>query len=463
MYRFLFALVLISAGVFAPAALGADSSPIDLQSLIDAAEPGDVLVLDQPVYEGGITIKKPLTLIGEGMPVIDARGEDSVILVEADDVTVDGFIIKASGASLDREDAGVSLTGKRATIRNNQFEDVLFGVFLRAAPDSLVEGNTFGAKDVFIANRGDGIRLWEAERSVVQDNIVEGGRDTVFWFTDEVEVRNNQISGGRYGLHFMYSDGAIVEGNTLTENSVGAFMMYSRDVTVRNNVMAENFGPSGYGLGLKDMDRVAIEGNRMVGNRIGIYYDNTPYAHDEFGYTSHNLIAYNRTGVLLQPSVKRNFFSENAFIDNGEQVGFSGTGSISGNEWSLNGVGNYWSDFAGYDANGDGVGDVTYKIDDLYNTLTDSHPELAFFQDTPAARAMSLSADLFPVLRPDPLVEDAHPLIARPQLSVLPGDSGNAGRAALLLTSFVMVTGAIALMAIPSRHRRTAPNRKAHA
>ena len=37
-----------------------------LQEAINNASPGDVIKLGDAVYEGGITINKPLTIIGEG-------------------------------------------------------------------------------------------------------------------------------------------------------------------------------------------------------------------------------------------------------------------------------------------------------------------------------------------------------------------------------------------------------------
>jgi nitrous oxidase accessory protein len=440
-------------GIAIPAATATDGDIVDLQSIIDAADPGSTITLDAGTYAGGVHIDKALTITGEKGAVIDGGGQGTLIEVTAPDVTIEGLTLRASGASLDREDSGVSVLAPRVTIRNNTFDDVLFGVFLRKAPDSVVANNVFGAKDVFIANRGDGIRLWESERSLVENNVIHGGRDTVFWFTDEVVVRNNEVTDGRYGLHFMYSDGAIVEGNVLSDNSVGAFMMYSRDVTIRNNIMAENHGPSGYGIGFKDMDRVTADGNRFIGNRVGMYFDNTPYTHNEHEYITGNLIAYNKVGVLLQPSVKRNIFSGNAFIDNTEQVGVSGSGEFSGNEWSMDGVGNYWSDFAGYDADGNGVGDVSYRVDDLYNTLTDKHPNLQFYQDTPAAKAIALAAEMFPVLKPRPILEDEFPLTERPVMASVRTDTS--GTTALAFVSVAMVIGAAAAVVIPSRRRRS--------
>jgi nitrous oxidase accessory protein len=342
----------------------------------------------------------------------------------------------------------------RIVVRGNRFEDVLFGTFLRKSPDSVIADNDVGAKDLDLGRRGDGIRIWESPRTLIEGNTVIGGRDSVFWFSDGVIVRNNVVKDGRYGLHFMYSDGAIVEGNELVGNSVGSFLMYSAGLELRNNIMAENYGPSGYGVGLKDMDGVHATGNRFIGNRVGMYLDNTPWSYDKHQTVSGNLFAYNKVGVLFQPSVERNHFTENAFIDNGEQVAITQSGTFEGNEWEAAGVGNYWSDFAGYDADGDGIGDVPYRLEELYSTLTDNHPDLVFFNETPAAKAVDLAARMFPVLRPRPKVEDAHPLTALPEFPPIAGMGADSSSPSLLVVSVLLVLGAVAIIAVPMRRQR---------
>ncbi len=438
----------------APSAPTPPETSIDLQAMIDAAPPGSIIDLSSGTYTGHVTIDKPLTITGHDWPVIDGGGSGTIIEVSSPDVTIENLIIRASGASLDREDSGISVLAPRVTITNNRLEDVLFGMFLRAAPDSVISNNIVGAKDVFIANRGDGIRLWESAGSIVEGNTIEGGRDTVFWFTDDVVVRNNEISDGRYGLHFMYSDRATIEGNILSANSVGLFMMYGLGVTITNNVMADNSGPSGYGLGLKDMDDFTVEGNRFVSNRVGIYLDNSPSSVRSEGWIVGNLLAYNRVGVLFLPSVKRNNLSGNTFIDNVEQVGITATGNFGGNAWSVDGRGNYWSDFAGYDADGDGIGDVSYQVDNLYNTLTDKYPDLAFFNETPASKVIGLAAQMFPVLRPEPIMEDEHPLVKRPELTPIHNLSRGPSYG-LLVASLLMLVGGAAVALLPSRRRHS--------
>lgn len=445
-------LIIALAFAATPPASTASESPINLQAIVDDATPGSTINLGPGTYAGGVTINKPLTIAGHGWPVIDGGGSGTIIEVTAPDVTIENTIIRGSGASLDREDSGVSVLAPRVTINNNRFEDVLFGMFLRSAPGSTISNNIIGAKDVFIANRGDGIRIWESAESVIEDNVIYGGRDTVFWFSDRVVIRNNRVTGGRYGLHFMYSDEATIEGNILTSNSVGLFMMYSRNATIRNNVMADSYGPSGYGLGFKDMDDFTVQGNRLVSNRTGIYLDNSPSSVGSEGRIEGNLLAYNQVGILFLPSVKHNTVSGNTFIDNAEQVGITSSGSFGGNAWSENGRGNYWSDYAGYDADGDGIGDISYQVDDLYNTLTDKYPDLAFFKGTPASRAIGLAARMFPILRPEPIIEDENPLIRRPELDPIRNVSGARG-SGLLIVSLFMLAGAMALIYLPSRRR----------
>jgi nitrous oxidase accessory protein len=415
-------LAAILLGVVAPTAAAAQQLQ-DLQALIDDTAPGATLILPAGTYRGGVTINKPLTIRGSDWPVVDGGGAGSVFAVNSPDVAIEGLVITNTGISLDRENAGVSSEkSPRLTVQGNRFEDVLFGVFLRTSPDARVVDNVVGAKQFEPGRRGDGIRLWESPDSLVQGNTIVGGRDTVLWFSNGVQVRDNFVAEGRYGLHFMYSDGAVVEGNRLERNSVGLFSMYSNNLVLRDNVIAENNGPSGYGVGLKDMDGVTATGNRFIGNRIGLYLDNSPWSYDGHQTFENNLFAYNDVGVLFQPSVKRNHFTGNAFIDNGEQVGVQGTGEFSGNTWTTAGVGNYWSDFAGYDADGDGVGDVPYLLDDLYSELTDDHPSLQFFDQTPASQAVDLAARMFPVFRPRPKVEDTAPLVHMPVLpTVVPG------------------------------------------
>lgn len=444
-------LVVVLAGPSGSGGAGAraaDEDATDLQALVDGAEPGSELRLPAGTYRGGVVVDKPLRIVGEGWPVVDGQGDGNILEITAPDVTIEGLVLRGSGSSLDRENAGVSSDGSAGIrIVGNRFEDVLFGVFLRRAPDSLVADNVIGAKELSLGRRGDGIRLWESPGTTIEGNTVTDGRDSVLWFSEGLVVRDNVVKRGRYGLHFMYSDDALVEGNWLEGNSVGGFLMYSRNLTLRDNVAFDNRGPSGYGFGFKDMDGIEADGNRLVDNRVGLYFDNSPWSTDVYQHFRRNVVAYNDIGLEFNPSVKRNVFSANAFIDNREQVSLTGGGTfVDNNEWTADGVGNFWSDYAGYDSDGDGLGEVPYRAEDLFGELTDDHPEVAFFSNSPAARAVDMAAQAFPVLRPDPKLVDEAPMVSPPDVPPLARAPAEGSRGLLAVASLAMVGLAAAVV-----------------
>ncbi len=384
----------------------------DLAGAITSARPGATVEVPAGTYEGSWVIDRPNTHVADGAGILDGGGDGDVIQITAPDVTVRGFVIRNTGKSLDRENAGITVLAPRVVIENNTLTDVLFGIYLKGSVDSVIRGNTIGGKDLAVQRRGDGIRICQSHRTVIEHNIVDESRDTVMWFSDEVRLRHNRITNGRYGLHFMYSDGNVIEDNHVEGNSVGAFLMYSKGLVLRRNVFSANRGPSGYGVGLKDMDDTTAEDNLFVGNRVGLHLDSSPssvHAHD---FYVRNAFLYNDIGIAFMPSVKRNHFGDNSFVDNLQQVVVLGGGRFEGNFFSVDGRGNFWSDYRGYDLDGDGLGDVPHRAESLFENLMDREPVLRLFQFSPAAQAVEMAARAFPVVKPQPKFRDTAPLMA---------------------------------------------------
>jgi len=432
-------LTFVALGALSAVAMG----EFDLHKRIAAAASGETITVPAGEYGGPVQINKPLTLVADGEVIFNGNGQGDVVTITAPDVTLRGFIIENTGDSLDRENAGVTVLKPRAVIENNTLRDVLFGIYLKKAEESIIRNNTIGGKDLGIARRGDGIRLWYSKNVLIENNTVTRSRDAVMWFSDNVTLRHNIVTHGRYGLHFMYSDNNVLEHNRLRHNSVGAFLMYSRNLTLRENVFMRNRGPSGYGIGLKDMDRVVAEDNVFIGNRIGVYLDNSPWSmnvHDDF---RRNVFAYNDIGVAFQPSVKRNRFTNNTFFENQQQVAVLGGGNFSGNDFTIDGRGNYWSDYRGYDLDGDGIGDLPYESVSLFEDLMNRESNLRLFLHSPAQQAIDMAARAFPVVQPRPKFTDEAPLMqpVRAAVSVKSDQSPAtmAGAALLLLIAAIAV------------------------
>ncbi|MFN0059974.1 MAG: nitrous oxide reductase family maturation protein NosD [Planctomycetota bacterium] len=378
---------------------------------IAEAAAGATVEIAPGVYREHIRIEKSITLIGRGRPVIDGGGEGDIIEITAPDVTVRGFSIRNTGVDLDKENVAVRVLAPRAVIEDNELEDILFGIDLREAADSVIRGNRIGGKRLDIARRGDGLRLWRSNGTLIEANTIHDGRDSIMWYSSHVLVRGNRSEDCRYGLHLMFSDEITIEDNVLTGNSVGIYAMYSAGITMRRNQLIRNRGPSGYGLGLKEADRFTVRENLFTQNRVGVYVDGSPFTTTQPGVFERNMLAYNDVGFMFLPSARGNEITENNFIDNLDQVCVAGRGRLDANRFWKGERGNYWSDYTGYDQNRDGVGDFVQEAQTLFDNLMEREPKLRLFLFSPAQQAIEFLGRVLPAVRPEPKFTDEVPLM----------------------------------------------------
>ena len=397
------------------------------------AQDGDRIEVRGGEFPGGLIIDKSIELIGVDDPLIDGAGEGTLVAITAPDVTIDGFTLRNSGNSHDKEDTAILVDAPGATIVNNTLENVLFGIYLRQAPDALIRNNHITALPVDVALRGDGIRVWYSDNVTIDGNFASDGRDMILWYSNDAVVTGNTFDRNRYGMHLMFSDRAVVEGNSLNENTIGLYVMYSRDIIIVGNSLSNNAGATGGGLGLKDVDGARVEGNRFVNNQTAIQIDTSPREPNIENYIIGNVIAFNDIGIGIQPAVRHNTLLDNAFIDNNEHVSLMGRGQLRDITWAAEGRGNYWSDYAGYDADGDGVGDLPYVSRQLFESLLADYPELRLFSYSPASMAIDFAAEAFPSFRPTVKFEDPHPLMSPEGSPLLPAIENQSDNRRVLL------------------------------
>jgi len=78
--------------------------------------------------------------------------------------------------------------------------------------------------------------------------------------------------------------------------------------------------------------------------------------------------------------------------------------------WSDESGGNHWSGYQGYDLDRDGIGDVAFDIQNVFQVMEGEIPEIRFYLFSPAAEVLRAAERALPILRSSD-AEDPRPLI----------------------------------------------------
>jgi len=203
----------------------------------------------------------------------------------------------------------------------------------------------------------------------------------------------------------MYSHDNHVHDNAYVDGVVGVFVMYSKRVTLERNLVLNASGASGMAIGLKDSGDVIARDNVLVHDTIGFYIDETPGTLGETLRLEGNVIRQCTTAVRFHTSPQRTTFAGNDLADNARQIAAAAGTEPTGASWTDN----YFDDYAGYDLDGDGVGDLPYRAESASEDLVAQHPELAFLRGAPALALVDIGSRLLPLWEPRELLVDARP------------------------------------------------------
>ena len=342
--------------------------------------------------------------------MIRSAGEGTTVRLEGDGVSLLGVSVDGSGGRFDLLDAAVHVSGDGARVEGVQVRNAVFGILVERARHATVRGNRVrGDAAQSLGLRGDGIRLWETHDSAIEDNELCDSRDMVLWYASRNRVARNRIANGRYGAHLMYSHGNQIVENRFTGNVTGLFVMYSRDVVVERNVFADSGGAAGVGLGLKESGNVRVRGNLFAHNTVGLYVDTSPLWPDDVNRIEGNVFRLNAAAVSFLGPTARNELVGNELRDSAVQVEVQGGGDARAALWR----GNAFDDYAGYDLDGDGTGDVPYELRSLSADLVSGTPALAFFRGTPALALAEAIGRIVPLFEPRLLLVDPEPRMAQ--------------------------------------------------
>jgi parallel beta-helix repeat protein len=182
-----------------------------------------------------------------------------------------------------------------------------YGIMLGDSNDNSLTGNTASGN-----NRGIGLAL--SNRNKLASNTASDNQDCGIGVLNECRnnsLANNTASGNATGLYLAYCSANTVADNTVTSNKTNG--IWIRSVSLDNSVT----------------------GNTVSNNGVGIFI----YGGSKNNRIYHNNFLGNQAQTSISPSSSDNLFS----LDRPEG-------------------GNYWSDWTGPDADGDGLVDSPYRF-----------------------------------------------------------------------------------------------------
>jgi len=244
---------------------------------------------------------------------------------------------------------------------------------------------------------------WYCDSLVIERNIVMNHRDGIYLeFVDDSRIEENTSKNNlRYGLHFMFSDRDQYLNNIFESNGAGVAVMFSKYIKMNGNIFKKNWGTAAYGLLLKEITDGEIVGNIFSENTSGIYAESASRM-----MINGNDFIRNGWALKILGSCVDNTFSENNFISN--TFDLVTNASTNSNTY----INNYWSDYAGYDLDQDGFGDVPHRPIKLFSYVVATVPESIVLLRSLFVDVINFAESVTPVFSPESLT-DEKPIIRR--------------------------------------------------
>ena len=330
----------------------------------------------QNTVEDNIVNGKPLVYLEDASDIV-VTDAGQVILVNCNNITVKNLDLSntCAGVELFRtEDSMIS--------DNNVSNNGHYGIYLYSSNNNNITGNNASN------NNASGIFLSSSSNNNITGNNASNNDDDGIRLysssSNNIIIGNNASNNGWSGICLSSScDWNTITGNNASYNDHDGIYLFSssyHNIITGNNVSYND----DYGIFLYYSFSNNITGNNVSYNGdAGIYLSSSSYDNIITG----NNVSYNDDYGIFLYYYSNNIIYLNNFINNTDNVYSSDSTNIwnsteeitytyHGNTYT-NYLGNYWDDYEGVDADGDGIGDSSYVI--LYDN-NDSYPLMEPFE-----------------------------------------------------------------------------------
>ncbi|MHC3129843.1 MAG: right-handed parallel beta-helix repeat-containing protein [Candidatus Bathyarchaeota archaeon] len=287
-----------------------------IQEAINAANPGDTIFVKAGTYnEEWVSVNKSVSLVGDDQKSLVYYHSALGFIVTANNVHISGFTVMSSEAM---QGYAISIVNSSdCIIENNLIENNCVGISVYGSSS----GNTISGN--ILEHNERSIELFDSPGNTISDNNITGALVS--------------------GISLDVSSGNTVSGNRISdlEDGMGALMLWKSS----NNLISRN---------------LLFGGNLMLMINCS---SNT---------FSENFVMDSEYGVVVGVSSNNKIYS-NYFINVTQLILDTeiGAGLSSENSWDNGVEGNYWCDYVGADADGDGIGDSPHV---LYENNQDNYP-----------------------------------------------------------------------------------------
>ncbi|MBL8007695.1 MAG: nitrous oxide reductase family maturation protein NosD [Ignavibacteria bacterium] len=377
-----------------------DNEINSVKKALAVSENGDRIIVRHGYYrENDIVVDKSVEIYGEDFPVIDLEYNYQGFTVKAGNVSIFGLDIRNIATNYMHDFSGIKIENSNyCTVENNRLYNNFFAVYLAGSDYCTVKNNIITGFAKTESSSGNGIHLWKCKNILIENNETSGHRDGIYFeFVMNTKIINNFSHNNlRYGLHFMFSDSNSYLKNLFRDNGAGVAVMYTKNIEMSENRFEDNWGPSSYGILLKEISNSVIRRNLFVRNTTGIFMEGSDKLMIKENEFRENGFAVKILGNCINDTLLNNNFTANTFD-------ISSNSSRNDNYYS----GNYWDKYSGYDLNNDNTGDIPYRPVSLYSIMIEKVPESIIMLKSLITEILDLTEKAMPVFIPESLSDES--------------------------------------------------------